>query len=197
MKLTLLKAHLASNRYDGYPPHHHWMIIAIDPETYQKKILGRTIYPSEDWATLIINPNMLPWIRENVVKVGYGFMEQVEEKHYGYYAFYDKHDGIDGQLLPGGPGRYLRDVYGTSNNGNGFKPSGELYEIDYDDLRPEARFQTIDQVAVWYKPALQKLIDSGAIQGTGKGFNLSEDMLRVFTVMLKYFEKNNKKETTV
>lgn len=200
MKLTLLKAHLGSNRYDGYPAHHHWMLIAVEPETYQKKILGITIYPGAEWARLILDPRALPWIRDNVTQVGYGFRDLVDPEHRGFYAFGEKgelHDGIDGQVLPGGPGRYLRDVYGTYNNNNGYKPSAELYEIDYNDLKPETRFQTLDQVAVWYKPALQKLIDSGAIQGTGQGFNLSEDMLRTFTIVLNHIEKTNKKEVSV
>ncbi len=187
MKATLLKAHLPGNSFDGYAAHHHWMLISVEPETYQKKILGRTIYPSAEWKDLILDPNTLDWIRQNVKTVGYGYKEAVEKQHIGFYAFYDKHDGIDGQVLPGGPGRYIREVYGTYTNVNGYKPSAELYEVDIEEKGK--RYQKFEELPSYYQPTIQKLIDEEVLQGTGSGLDLSEDMVRSLVILDRIINK--------
>lgn len=190
MKATVLKAHLAANSYDGYRAHHHWMLIAVEPETYQKKILGRSIYPSAEWKDLILDPYKLPWIKEYVKTVGYGFKKLVDPEHRGFYAFGEKgelHDGIDGQVLPGGPGRYIRDVYGTYTNGNGYKPSGEIYEVELEEKGK--RYQKLDELPSWYRPTIQKLVEEGTLQGTGTGFDLSEDMVRSIVILERILDK--------
>lgn len=45
-------------------------------------------------------------------------------------------------------------------------------------------YKTIDDVPEWYRSAVQKLIDRGAIAGTGNGeLNLSEDICRALTIL--------------
>lgn len=47
-----------------------------------------------------------------------------------------------------------------------------------------AVYKTIDDVPEWYRSAVQKLIDRGAIAGTGGGeLNLSEDVCRALTIL--------------
>lgn len=190
MKVTVLKAHLPNNSFDGYDPHHHWSVLAVEPETYQKKILGRSIYPSAEWKELILDPYTVPWIKQFVKKVGYGFKEQVEKQHVGFYAFYDKHDGIDGQVLPGGPGRYIRDVYGTYTNVLGYKPSGELYEVELEEKGK--RYQKVEELPVWYRPTVEKLIKEGTLQGSGSGLDLSEDLVRTLVIVERILSKRLK-----
>jgi len=46
----------------------------------------------------------------------------------------------------------------------------------------EVRFNTIAELPDWARPTIQKLINQGALQDTGTGFNLSEDMIRIFVI---------------
>ena len=46
----------------------------------------------------------------------------------------------------------------------------------------ELRYNTIDEIPDWGKPTIQKLIDKGALKGTGEGFDISADMLRMFVI---------------
>ncbi|MCD8357362.1 MAG: hypothetical protein LUE11_12450 [Clostridia bacterium] len=44
-------------------------------------------------------------------------------------------------------------------------------------------YKTFDDIPAYYKEAVKKLIDKGAIAGTSDGLNLSEDICRVFTIL--------------
>lgn len=45
-------------------------------------------------------------------------------------------------------------------------------------------YKTINDVPGWYRPAVQKAVDKGALNGTGgKEINVSEDLCRVLTVL--------------
>lgn len=60
------------------------------------------------------------------------------------------------------------------------------YGIAYVAPRPAKKsgvFNTIEEVPEYGKKTIQKLIDLKALQGTGSGLNLSEDMLRVFVIL--------------
>lgn len=46
----------------------------------------------------------------------------------------------------------------------------------------EMRYNTITEIPEWGKPTIQKLIDRGALKGTGTGFDISADMLRMFVI---------------
>lgn len=44
-------------------------------------------------------------------------------------------------------------------------------------------YKHLSDVPEWYKPAVQKAIDAGALEGTGDGINVSEDLCRTLTVL--------------
>ena len=187
MKLTVIKAHTAENSYDGYPAHHHWMLLCVSPQIYLSKILANSIYPDKSWADLIMDPYESEWILHNVKTVGYGYKEKVAPEHAGFYAFGEKkdiHDGIDGQPLKGGPGRFAQTVRGGYTNTLGFKSSAEVYELDSADLLVnQTRYNTIDDLPEWAKPTIAYLIKRKVLQGTGAGFDLSLDMVRLLAIM--------------
>lgn len=45
------------------------------------------------------------------------------------------------------------------------------------------KYKTIDDVPVYYKDAVQKLIDMGVLKGTGNGLELSVNMSRLITIL--------------
>lgn len=52
------------------------------------------------------------------------------------------------------------------------------------DLTAPVMYKTIDDVPTYYRDAVQKMIDRGAISGTGKGeLNLSSDICRSLTIL--------------
>lgn len=53
---------------------------------------------------------------------------------------------------------------------------GDWEEVD------ELRYDTLEQVPAWAKATVEKLIANGALTGTGKGFDLSHDMLRILVI---------------
>lgn len=187
MKLTVIKAHTAENSYDGYPAHHHWMLLCVSPQIYLSKILANSIYPDKSWADLITDPYESEWILHNVKTVGYGYKEKVAPEHAGFYAFGDLHDGIDGQPLKGGPGRFVQTVRGGYTNALGFSSTAEVYELDSSDLlvNKDERYQTLDEVPDWGKETIARLI-KGPLRGNADGLDLSRDMVRMFVVMYRY-----------
>ena len=44
-------------------------------------------------------------------------------------------------------------------------------------------YKNLNDIPSWYRPAVQKLVDAGAIAGTGDGLNLSEDLCRTLTIL--------------
>lgn len=44
-------------------------------------------------------------------------------------------------------------------------------------------YKNLNDIPNWYRPAVQKLVDAGAIAGTGDGLNLSEDLCRTLTIL--------------
>lgn len=58
---------------------------------------------------------------------------------------------------------------------------------DFDPEKKEDEmpiYKTINDVPGWYRPAVQKAVDKGALNGTGgKDINVSEDLCRVLTVL--------------
>ncbi len=53
-------------------------------------------------------------------------------------------------------------------------------EQEDDDMK---YYNTLADVPTWYKPAVQKAVDKGALKGTGGGLNVSEDLCRTLTVL--------------
>lgn len=46
-----------------------------------------------------------------------------------------------------------------------------------------AMYNSIDEIPSWAKPTIQKLINSGCLNGTETGLNLSMDMIRMFVIL--------------
>ena len=46
-------------------------------------------------------------------------------------------------------------------------------------------YKEFKDIPLYYQDAVKKLLDAGAIAGTGKGLELSEDLCRVFTILDK------------
>ena len=44
-------------------------------------------------------------------------------------------------------------------------------------------YQTLDEVPEYYRPTVEKLVEAGALNGTGDGLDVSEDFCRVMTVL--------------
>lgn len=52
------------------------------------------------------------------------------------------------------------------------------------------RYKTFDDLPDWAKPAIQEIINAGALQGDEKGnIDLSEDMMRVLIIINRYVKK--------
>jgi N-acetyl-anhydromuramyl-L-alanine amidase AmpD len=68
------------------------------------------------------------------------------------------------------------DLNATACPGKNF-PFAEITQEE-----TEMRYNTIDEIPEWGKPTIQKLVTLGALKGTGDGFNISEDMLRMFVI---------------
>lgn len=118
---------MAKNNYDGYAPHHHWCLLDIPPDIYAK--LG-IVFPDSTLSPYILHPYRAKFVRDNVEIVGYGYLEKVEPQHIGFYAFYDRHDGIDGQPTPLVPNSKLYGtIYTKYKNSNGVNSSCEIYGV--------------------------------------------------------------------
>lgn len=82
---------------------------------------------------------------------------------------------------------------GSQSNGGGVfrrKRSKALvtaYIRPYDEYEEDndvVTYKTLDDVPSWYKPAVQKAVDKGALKGTsGEEINVSEDLCRTLTVL--------------
>ena len=58
--------------------------------------------------------------------------------------------------------------------------AADISEPKEDDM---TYYKNLNDIPSWYRPAVQKLVDAGAIAGTGDGLNLSEDLCRTLTIL--------------
>lgn len=66
---------------------------------------------------------------------------------------------------------------------------GENSGGEEDDSMP--RYETVNDLPEWAKEPMQELMAAGAMQGDGKGtIDLSDDMVRVMTIMKRYVDEN-------
>lgn len=71
-------------------------------------------------------------------------------------------------------------------------PSYYLLSIPKQDAHPSEQeepdmtyYKEFKDIPLYYQDAVKKLLDAGAIAGTGKGLELSEDLCRAFTILDK------------
>lgn len=58
------------------------------------------------------------------------------------------------------------------------------YDLEKKEGDGVVTYKTLDDVPSWYKPAVQKAVDKGALKGTsGEEINVSEDLCRTLTVL--------------
>ncbi len=81
---------------------------------------------------------------------------------------------------------------GSQNNGGGVyrrtrsKSLVKAYIRPFDKYEEDdmVYYKTLNDVPSWYKPAVQKAINRGALTGTGgKEINVSEDLCRTLTIL--------------
>lgn len=63
----------------------------------------------------------------------------------------------------------------TFGDANGETDEGKEAEMTY--------YKTIEDVPDYYRAAVQKAVDAGALEGTGDGLNVSEDLCRMLTIL--------------
>ena len=99
--MLLLQGHLPENNYDGYPPHHHIMLLNLTLADYEHyyKTTGN-IFPNATLKTHIINPWRSALVRQLLQPSpgGYDYLSPVDPEHQNLYAFPGLHDGLD--VLP-------------------------------------------------------------------------------------------------
>lgn len=88
-----------------------------------------------------------------------------------------KHQDFDGKYCP----------HRTLDNGwNRFLKLIQA-ELDANKVNEEEeevkKFNTIEEIPEYGKATVQKLVDAGALHGTGEGLALSEDMLRILVIL--------------
>jgi hypothetical protein len=62
---------------------------------------------------------------------------------------------------------------------------------DDGNANPATRFNTIEELPPWARPAIRRLVELGHLRGDGAGLDLSMDMVRIFAVLdrAEVFEK--------
>lgn len=58
----------------------------------------------------------------------------------------------------------------------------EEWEV-FKKMLAEKRYQTLDEMPSWAKPTVERLLNQDILNGTGKGLDLSTDMLRMLVVL--------------
>lgn len=111
------------------------------------------------------------WHTGIVVKVEGGFVHTVEGNAGNPSAVRAARYTIGGRNIKG---------YGRPDWSMVPADKPEEPEKEVDDM---AYYKTLADVPEWYKPTVEKLVNAGALQGTGDGLNVSEDFCRTMTVL--------------
>lgn len=154
-ELTLILGHTPANNFDGYAPHRHVELINMPVAEYLQKIVGAgMVYPSKTYKHLILSPYQLPWVKQNIQRVGYDFLEQVDPQHVGLYALGEKgdlHDGIDSQVIDGPIGGWIKTVQSGYKNALGYHATADVYKVEVDSVlelwQTEEGIKAIDSLA--------------------------------------------------
>jgi hypothetical protein len=158
MIYTLLKAHTAVNNYDGYAPHHHIQLIKMHPGEYLTVIANKgLVFPTAEYAHLIINPYLCNWVVANLDTVGYGFREKVAPEHANLYAFEGLHDGVDCQPTDLTPSPKIATVASYYKNANGYRATAEIFAVEEKEI--------LQAGEVWLKNLQGEIVKGKVING--------------------------------
>jgi hypothetical protein len=161
MIYTLIKGHTKANNYDGYPIHHHIQLLKMHPGEYLSVISAKgLVFPTREYANLILNPYLCNWVVANLGTVGYGFRQLVDEIHRdkNMYAFGNYHDGIDCQPTDLTPSPKIATVATYYNNPNGVKSTAEIFAVEEKDILQPGQ--------VWIKNFDGKIIAGKVVNGS-------------------------------
>ncbi len=92
---------------------------------------------------------------------------------------------IEGNTSPGGGSQDNGGMVCRKSRATKYIIGAVRPDFDLEKKEDEMQFyKTINDVPGWYRPAVQKAVDKGALNGTGgKDINVSEDLCRVLTVL--------------
>lgn len=79
--------------------------------------------------------------------------------------------------------RACRYVIGRKNIKGYGRPDWALVPDEKEDEDNMTYYKTISDVPSWYKPSVEKVVKAGALNGTGDGINVSEDLCRTLTIL--------------
>lgn len=83
------------------------------------------------------------------------------------------------------------DIWQYSQNGRiaGIRTTVDLDFALTDCACSSVRYQTLEEIPESLRAEAKKLIDSGALKGTGNQYNITEDMLRSMIVSMRYTDE--------
>ena len=150
------------------------------PDYDAKQMINHCREVSTDFRSIV--PGEAVWMDGHIgVYVGDGVVVEATPRWRG---------GVQRSTLANTEGE--RKLSGTAGYRSWTK-HGKLPWVDYSAAgKPEepgkevddmTYYKTLDDVPEWYKPTVEKLVNAGALQGTGDGLNVSEDFCRTMTVL--------------
>lgn len=147
------------------------------PDYDAKKMIDCCREVSTDFSTIV--PGEAVWMDGHIgVYVGGGVVVEATPKWQGGVQCSTLANTAGAQKLPGTVGSRT------------WTKHGKLPWVDYaaqenkiEEDEDMKYYATMKDVPEWYKPAVQKAVDKGALNGTGDGLNVSEDLCRTLTVL--------------
>lgn len=74
--------------------------------------------------------------------------------------------------------------FGICEGGDWTDPAPYLYQNYLEDDKQMIVYKKLEDVPSWYRPSVEKLMDTGALEGTGNGeINVDESLCRMITIL--------------
>lgn len=146
------------------------------PDYDAKKMIDSCREVSADFSTIV--PAEAVWMDGHIgVYVGEGLVVEATPKWRGGVQWSTLANTAGSKALPGTAGART------------WTKHGKLPWVDYAARETEKEnedmvyFKTLDDVPSYYRDAVDKAVKAGALNGTGDGLNVSEDLCRTLTVL--------------
>ena len=133
--------------------------------------MGRLFSKPEPGDQIFFGDSQSTWHTGIVSKVVGGYVHTIEGNAGNPSAVRAGRYVIGGKNIKG----YGRPDWSLVPEDKPEEPEKEVDNMTY--------YKTLADVPEWYKPTVEKLVNSGALQGTGDGLNVSEDFCRTMTVL--------------